>query len=129
MKTVRAFTFGAAILVGIVGCSTSSPKVASRQQLDAATAAAVEYAELVDEWDKMDVADQELRTAAVEDAKLLYERGKMDAAEKELRTVLEVDLNNPKARYYLTLVQRSREQQAQPPPRALHPTYPAKPIY
>jgi Tfp pilus assembly protein PilF len=105
MKTVRAFTFGAAILVGIVGCSTSSPKVASRHQLDATTAAAVEYAELVDEW------------------------GKMDAAEKELRTVLEVDLNNPKARYYLTLVQRSREQQAQPPPRALHPTYPAKPIY
>src|ERR1017187_7064300 len=82
MKTVRAFTFGAAILVGIVGCSTSSPKVASRHQLDATTAAAVEYAELVDEW------------------------GKMDAAEKELRTVLEVDLNNPKARYYLTLVQR-----------------------
>lgn len=83
MKTVRAFTFGAAILVGIVGCSTSSPKVASRHQLDAATAAAVEYAELVDEWGKMDAADQELRTAAVEDAKLLYERGKMDAAEKE----------------------------------------------
>ena len=109
MKTIRAFIISIMIFFGIAGCSTTSQKVASSQQPVSTTA------------------------ETIEEARLLYESGKMDAAEKELNGVLAVEPKNPKANYYLAIVQQCRanlqEQQTKPNPFGYYPTYPPKPIY
>ena len=84
MKTFRASIIGLTVLVGIAGCSTSTPKVRSSHRPDSTT------------------------VARVENARILYRMGKMDDAEQELQRVLAVQAGNPAALYYLVLIQKSR---------------------
>lgn len=106
---MRLFILSIAILISVGGCSTPSPKAVSRQQPDSAV------------------------TAALRDAQELYESGKLDAAENELQKVLAVEPENPKAHYYLTLVQqcqaKRQNQPTEPKPFGYYPTFPPKPIY
>ena len=107
IKTIRTFLVGIAVFVGIAGCSTPSPKVASSRPRDNTT------------------------TATVEDARLLYETGKLDDAWRKLQAVLEIEPDNQKAQYYLALVHHSQElSQNQPPTaRGYYQTIPQQPIY
>jgi hypothetical protein len=107
MKTIRAFIIGITVFVGITGCSTPGPKVASNQRPVSTTA------------------------AMVEDARLLYEMGRLDDAQRKLQAVFEIEPDNQKAQYYLALVHRSQElsQNRQPQPRGYYQTIPQQPIY
>ena len=109
MKPIQAFILGITLSVGIVVCSTSSPKVASSHRPDSSTA------------------------ATVEDARLLYETGKLDDARRKLQAALKIEPENKKAQYYLALVYQCRakiqEQQDKPTPKGYYQTIPQQPIY
>ena len=109
MKSIVAIYIGIAVLIGVVGCSSSNPKLANHHPSDTRAA------------------------ATIEDARVLYESGDMDSAEQELRGVLAFEPNNLKAKYYLTLVQECRtkrlEQQTKPTPRGYYQTFPPQPFY
>jgi len=103
MKTIRAFIISITVFVGIAGCSTLSPKVASSQRPVSTTA------------------------ATVEDARRLYEMGRLDDAWHKLQAILAIEPDNQKAQYYLALVHRSQE--LKPQPRGYYQTIPQQPIY
>jgi len=109
MKRTHTFAIGITVLLGIVGCSTSSSKVAVRHLPDPAMA------------------------ATVEDARSLYEKGRIDDAEQKLLQVLAVEPKNLKAYYYLTLVQECRaarqQEQTNPTPLGFYQTYSPQPFY
>ncbi len=103
MKTIRAFIIGITVFVGIAGCSTPSPKVASIQRPVSTSA------------------------ATVEDARLLYEAGRLDDAQHKLEAVLKIEPDNKKAQYYMDLIASTRQQP--PQPRGYYQTIPQQPIY
>ena len=102
MKIIRAFIIVFTVIIGITGCSTPSPKVASRRSYSSTA-------------------------TMVDDARYLYEMGKLEAAEKKLQIVLQTEPHNAKAHYYLDLVHQA--QQAKPQPRGYYQTFPQQPIY
>lgn len=108
MKTFR-FIIVVTVLVGVLGCSTSTSKNAIGHHSDFAAA------------------------AMMEDAKRLFEVGEIDAAEQKLLSVLAIEPNNRRAHYYLTLVEeRQAEREAsqrRQKPWGYYPTYPPRPIY
>ena len=105
MKTYLSYILSSLIVTSVVGCSTSSSKVASTHPASTATELA--------------------------DGKLLYEMGKLDLAEQKLEAVLRAEPDNAKARYYLVLVHQNqqRRENGQERPWGYYQTFPQQPIY
>jgi Tfp pilus assembly protein PilF len=109
MKTFR-FIIPITVVLGVLGCSTPTPKNAIAHHSDSAAAAAM-----------------------IEDAKHLFEDGKIDAAEQKLLSVLAIEPNNRKPYYYLALIKESqfKREASQRSQKfwGYYPTYSPKPIY
>jgi Tfp pilus assembly protein PilF len=103
MQTIRAFIIGITVFVGIAGCSSASPKIATSQHQVSTTA------------------------ATVEDARLLYEAGRLDDAQHKVEAVLKIEPDNKQAQYYMNLIATTRQQPRQP--RGYYQTIPQQPIY
>jgi hypothetical protein len=95
-------------LAGVIGCSTSTSRVASHHEPAPVS---------------MELAD----------ARVLYMMGRLDVAEQKLEAVLQKEPGNAKARYYLTLVHaaqyRRESGQEQPWIWGYYQTIPPQPIY
>ncbi len=89
---------------------------------------------------KPTVTHQETNSVTISDlvhrmvqiAKDRYETGRIQAADKILQAALEIDAENPKARYYLRLVQETRRanqlRQRHARSRLWYPTIPPRPV-
>ncbi len=107
MKSTLKFLLTTLALAAVVGCSTPGSKPTfTDTPLPAAT--------------------------AVTDAKLFYEMGKLDLAKQKLLGVLQLDPDNPAARYYLDLVREAEFHntlnQRNPGSRFWYPAVPPRPV-